>query len=80
MLMWRSSTRIWAELHEKAFRRLGGCQRVVVLDNLKEGVAVPDLYDPQSTHCFEMFLLITAWWHCLAGYRIKIAKGKWSKE
>ena len=24
LLAWRSSTRIWAELHEKAFRRLGG--------------------------------------------------------
>ena len=37
---------MWAELHEKAFRRLGGCPRVVVLDNLKEGVTVPDIYDP----------------------------------
>ena len=45
LLVWRSSARIWAELHEKAFRRLGGCPRVVVLDNLKEGVLVPDLYD-----------------------------------
>ncbi len=45
-LTWRSSARIWAELHEKAFRRLGGCARVVVLDNLKEGVLVPDRYDP----------------------------------
>jgi hypothetical protein len=32
LLVWRSSARIWAELHEKAFRRLGGCCRVVVLD------------------------------------------------
>ena len=46
LLVWRSSARIWAELHEKAFRRLGGCSRVVVLDNLKEGVLVPDPYDP----------------------------------
>src|SRR5215471_4000889 len=45
LLSWRSSARIWAELHEKAFRRLGGSPRVVVLDNLKEGVAVPDIYD-----------------------------------
>src|ERR1700757_219784 len=45
-LVWRSSARIWAELHEKAFRRLGGCTRVVVLDNLKEGVLLPDIYDP----------------------------------
>src|ERR1700691_3852053 len=41
-----SSSRIWAELHEKAFRRLGGATRVVVLDNLREGVLIPDIYDP----------------------------------
>jgi transposase len=26
LLVWRSSSRVWAELHEKAFRRLGGCR------------------------------------------------------
>jgi transposase len=46
LLVWRSSSRVWAELHEKAFRRLGGCARVLVLDNLKEGVLVADIYDP----------------------------------
>ena len=46
LLTFRSSTQIWAELHEKAFRRLGGATRVVVLDNLREGVLTPDLYDP----------------------------------
>lgn len=46
LLIFRSSARIWAELHEKAFRRLGGAPRVVVLDNLREGVLVPDIYDP----------------------------------
>jgi transposase len=46
LLTFRSSSRIWAELHEKAFRRLGGSTRVIVLDNLKEGVLVPDIYDP----------------------------------
>jgi len=45
-LTFRSSSRIWAELHERAFRRLGGATRVVVLDNLREGVLVPDIYDP----------------------------------
>jgi len=45
LLTFRSSSRIWAELHEKAFRRLGGSTRVVVLDNLREGVLVPDVYD-----------------------------------
>jgi transposase len=46
LLCFRSSSRTWAELHEKAFRRLGGSTRIVVLDNLKEGVLVPDIYDP----------------------------------
>jgi transposase len=46
LLVFRSSARIWAELHEKAFRRLGGTPRVLVLDNLREGVLVPDFYDP----------------------------------
>src|SRR6266568_3358146 len=45
-LTFRSSSRIWAELHEKAFRRLGGSTRVVVLDILRECVLVPDIYDP----------------------------------
>lgn len=46
LLVFRSSARTWAELHEKAFRRLGGSTKVVVLDNLKEGVLTPDIYDP----------------------------------
>jgi hypothetical protein len=45
LLVFRSSTRIWAELHEKAFRRLGGAPRILVLDDLREGVLVPDVYD-----------------------------------
>src|SRR6201988_4910156 len=45
LLVLRSSARVWAELHEKAFRRLGGVTRVVVLDNLREGVLTPDIYD-----------------------------------
>jgi transposase len=46
LLTWRSSAQIWCELHERAFRRLGGTTRIVVLDNLKEGVITPDIYDP----------------------------------
>jgi hypothetical protein len=52
LLSWRSSTRIWAELHEQAFRRLGGATRVVVLDNLREGVVTPDVYDPTVNPLF----------------------------
>jgi hypothetical protein len=46
LLVFRSSSQTWAELHEKAFRRLGGVTRVVVLDNLREGVLAPDICDP----------------------------------
>ncbi len=41
-----SSTRRWCELHEESFRRLGGAVQVTVLDNLREGVLTPDIYDP----------------------------------
>jgi transposase len=56
LLSWRSSTRIWAELHEQAFRRLGCSPRVVVLDNLKEGVTVPDICDPTVNPLFREVL------------------------
>ena len=46
LLRFQSSARIWAELHEKAFRRLGGTPKVLVLDNLGEGVIKADFYDP----------------------------------
>jgi transposase len=46
LLTFQSSAAIWAELHEAAFRRLGAAPKVVVLDNLKEGVLRPDWYDP----------------------------------
>jgi transposase len=46
-VVWHSSQQIWAELHEQAFRYFGGCPQYVVLDNLKEGVQKPDLYEPE---------------------------------
>ena len=46
LMVFVSSSQTWAELHEKAFRRLGGVTRVAVLDNLREGVLKPDIYDP----------------------------------
>ena len=45
LLTWKSSSQRWAALHEEAFRRLGGSPRVIVLDNLREGVLTPDVYD-----------------------------------
>jgi transposase len=46
LLRERSSSQIWAQLHEEAFRRLGGTVKLVILDNLREGVLRPDIYDP----------------------------------
>jgi transposase len=46
LLTFHSSTRTWAELHERAFQRLGGAPTLVILDNLREGVLTPDIYDP----------------------------------
>src|SRR5437899_8028310 len=46
LLTRQSSTRLWAELHERAFRRLGGAPALIVLDNLREGVLRPDVYEP----------------------------------
>lgn len=45
-VVWKSGQQVWAELHERAFRYFGGCPQYVVLDNLKEGVLKPDLYEP----------------------------------
>jgi transposase len=56
LLTFKSSTRTWCELHEKAFCRLGGSVRVVVLDNLKEGVLEPDVYDPELNPLFRDML------------------------
>lgn len=46
-VVWNSSQETWARLHEEAWRYFGGACRYVVLDNLKEGVIKPDLYEPE---------------------------------
>lgn len=47
LLCFKSSSQKWCELHEEAFARLGGTTKTIVLDNLKEGVLEPDMYDPE---------------------------------
>jgi transposase len=46
-VVWKSSQEVWARLHEQAWRYFGGSCSYVVLDNLKEGVIKPDLYEPE---------------------------------
>jgi hypothetical protein len=76
LLVWQSSAHVWAELHERAFRRLGGTTRVVVLDNLKEGVLTPDLYDPALNPSIATSSRTTASSRCRVASAIPIAKAK----
>jgi len=46
-VVWKADQQTWARLHEEAFRAFGGSVEYVVLDNLKQGVISPDLYEPQ---------------------------------
>ena len=54
--VWKTNQEVWAQLHEQAFRALGGCPRYVVLDNLKEGVIRPDLYAPEFNPVYAAML------------------------
>jgi len=56
-VVWKSSQQVWAQLHEEAFRYFGGCPQYVVLDNLKEGVIKPDLYEPELNPVYAAALL-----------------------
>jgi transposase len=55
-VVWKCDQQIWSRLHEEAFRALGGCVQYVVLDNLKQGVIKPDLYEPQLNPVFAAML------------------------
>ena len=46
-VVWNSSKEVWAKLHEEAFLYFCGVPGHVVLDNLKEGVIKPDIYEPK---------------------------------
>ncbi|RLC00371.1 MAG: IS21 family transposase [Deltaproteobacteria bacterium] len=52
----KSSQEVWARLHEEAFRYFGGSVQYVVLDNLKEGVIKPDIYEPELNPVYEKML------------------------
>jgi len=44
--------RAWSESHVQAFAFFGGCPRRLIPDNLKAGVAKPDLYDPKINRAY----------------------------
>jgi transposase len=51
LLVWHSSTQVWAELHERAFRRLGGTVRVIVYDlKVRQYCAFSRIVRGQKTH------------------------------
>lgn len=55
-VVWNSSSETWARLHEEAFRYFGGCVQYVVLDNLKEGVIKPDIFEPELNRVYAAML------------------------
>ncbi len=55
-VVWKTNQQVWAELHEQAFRSFGGVVHHVVLDNLKEGVLKPDLYEPKLNPVYSAML------------------------
>jgi transposase len=55
-VVWKSSQETWARLHEQAWRYFGGASQYVVLDNLKEGVIKPDLYEPELNSVYAAVL------------------------
>jgi transposase len=55
-VVWKIDQQIWAQLHEEAFRAFGGCPQYAVLDNLKEGVIRPDLYEPELNSVYAAML------------------------
>jgi transposase len=55
-VVWKSSKETWTRLHEEAFRYFCGSVQYVVLDNLKEGVIKPDLYEPLLNSLYEAML------------------------
>jgi transposase len=56
LIEFRSSARTWCELHETAFRRLGGVPKIMILDNLGEGVRKPDFFDPSMNPLYRDML------------------------
>ena len=54
--VWNSSKQTWCELHEEAFAYFGGAPETIRLDNLKEGVVDPDVYDPELNPLYAAML------------------------
>lgn len=54
--VWKSSQETWCKLHEEAFAYFGGAPLMMRLDNLREGVIAPDIYDPELNPLYAAML------------------------
>jgi len=52
-VVWKSSQKIWCQLHEAAFKYMNGCPKTLRIDNLREGVTKSDPYEPQLNALFK---------------------------
>lgn len=55
-VVWKSSSLVWARLHEEAFHFFGGVPETTLLDNLKEGVIKPNIFDPELNELYAKML------------------------
>lgn len=54
--VWKADQETWCRLHEEAWRSFGGYCQYVVLDNLKQGVLRPDIYEPELNPLYAALL------------------------
>ena len=76
LLVFRSSSRIWAELHEKAFRRLGGVPASWCSIICAKAYLSPDIYDPTLNPLYRDVLAHYGVSLCRAGFKDPDRKGK----
>ena len=77
LLVFHSSTQTWAELHEKAFRRLGGVHARSCSTTFARACSSPTSTIPRSTLCTATCCGTTASSPCPAGWPTRIARGRW---
>ena len=76
LLVFRSSSQTWAELHEKAFRRLGGVTRIVVLATCAKESSLRIFTIRRSILFIRTCWRITELSRCRAGCGIRIERAR----
>lgn len=62
-LVFRQDSPTWIDCHLRAFRFFQGCVKTIVLDNLKDGVLKPDVYDPTLNPSYANYVLFALMLH-----------------